>query len=323
MSLGRLWQSQGKEDEARTLLEGIYCWFTEGFDTKDLQEAEALLRDLGSRIERTSRPPASEHAVPVPFSVASPSTQATTIPLAQAIREHERAPAPAIEERAVRVPILTPVEAASAQLAASDQIFRHEGEYWTVVFAGTVRRIRDIRGMRYLAHLLSHPHDEVHVLTLAAESPIPLESESTSGRTRQSAADLGTAADVVLTGFTDAGEMLDPQAKAAYRQRLQELRAELDEAQAYHDAGRIEKLQTELEFLTRELSQAVGLGGRTRKAASAAERARINVTKALKIAIRKITEQHPALGQYLAQTIRTGTFYIYEPTPHQSSSWQG
>src|SRR5262249_17188184 len=46
MSLSRLWQSQGKKDEARQLLAEVYGWFTEGFDTKDLQEAKALLEDL-------------------------------------------------------------------------------------------------------------------------------------------------------------------------------------------------------------------------------------------------------------------------------------
>jgi hypothetical protein len=67
----------------------------------------------------------------------------------------------------------------------------------------------------------------------------------------------------------------------------------------------------------------VGLGGRTRKAASVAERARINVTKRLKIALRKISEQHPTLGEHLAQTIRTGTFCVYKPSPHQPVTWQG
>jgi predicted ATPase len=43
MSLGRLWQQQGKRQEARALLAPIYGWFTEGFDTADLQEAKALL----------------------------------------------------------------------------------------------------------------------------------------------------------------------------------------------------------------------------------------------------------------------------------------
>ena len=47
MSLARLWQQQGKKDEARQLLSEIYNWFTEGFDTKDLQEAKALMEELG------------------------------------------------------------------------------------------------------------------------------------------------------------------------------------------------------------------------------------------------------------------------------------
>ena len=47
MSLARLWQQQGKQTEARDLLAPIYGWFTEGFDTADLQEAKALLEELG------------------------------------------------------------------------------------------------------------------------------------------------------------------------------------------------------------------------------------------------------------------------------------
>ena len=46
MSLGRLWQQQGKRDDARALLAEIYGWFTEGVDTADLQEAKALLEEL-------------------------------------------------------------------------------------------------------------------------------------------------------------------------------------------------------------------------------------------------------------------------------------
>ena len=45
-SLPRLWQQQGKRDEARQMLAKLYNWFTEGFDTKDLQEAKALLAQL-------------------------------------------------------------------------------------------------------------------------------------------------------------------------------------------------------------------------------------------------------------------------------------
>ena len=48
MSLGRLWQQQGKHSAARRLLAAVYGWFSEGFDTADLQEARALLKDLGA-----------------------------------------------------------------------------------------------------------------------------------------------------------------------------------------------------------------------------------------------------------------------------------
>jgi predicted ATPase len=46
-SLARLWQHQGKRNESHHMLSAIYGWFTEGFDTKDLQEAKALLDELG------------------------------------------------------------------------------------------------------------------------------------------------------------------------------------------------------------------------------------------------------------------------------------
>jgi predicted ATPase len=48
MSMARLWRDQGKRDEARDLLAPVYGWFTEGFDTRDLKEAKALLDELSS-----------------------------------------------------------------------------------------------------------------------------------------------------------------------------------------------------------------------------------------------------------------------------------
>ena len=49
LKLGRLWQQQGRRDEARELLAEAYGWFTEGFDTADLKEAKALLEELAPR----------------------------------------------------------------------------------------------------------------------------------------------------------------------------------------------------------------------------------------------------------------------------------
>ena len=55
MGLSRLWQQQGKTEEARKLLSEIYGWFTEGFDTADLKEAKALLEELEEQPHVTRR----------------------------------------------------------------------------------------------------------------------------------------------------------------------------------------------------------------------------------------------------------------------------
>jgi hypothetical protein len=122
--------------------------------------------------------------------------------------------------------------------------------------------------------------------------------------------------------FGDAGEILDPQTQVAYKERLTELRAELAEAREFHDLGRSERVTDEIDFLTHELASAVGLGGRARRVGSPAERARVNVTRAIKIALRKITAHHPALGQHLATTIKTGAYCSYTPDVRVPITWQ-
>ncbi len=115
---------------------------------------------------------------------------------------------------------------------------------------------------------------------------------------------------------------MDPQAKAAYRRRLADLREELDQAQAWGDPERAAKLSAEIDFLTQELARAVGLGNRDRKAATPAERARVSVTKAIKRASAKIAKHDPRLGNHLELTIRTGIFCSYTPGPPGTRTWE-
>jgi hypothetical protein len=127
---------------------------------------------------------------------------------------------------------------------------------------------------------------------------------------------------VHVSRLGDAGEILDSQAKAAYRQRLDELREELEEAQGCNDSERVTQVQQESDFLTEELTSGVGLGGRDRRAASAAERARVNVTRAIKAALQRLSAHHPTLGLHLSRTITTGTFCSYTPDIHLPSPWK-
>lgn len=191
-----------------------------------------------------------------------------------------------------------------------DLRFVREGEYWTIFYQGTTSRLRDSKGLGFLAQLLVGPGREFHVLDLVNASKGV--SVAAGDRSQE---DLGSE------GLGDAGEMLDATAKAAYRDRINQLRQEIEEADAFNDLGRSEKAQLELDALMAELSGAVGLGGRDRKAASAAERARVSVTKTMKDALRKISENDPALGSHLVSTIKTGTYCSYTPDPRTPVEW--
>ena len=135
-------------------------------------------------------------------------------------------------------------------------------------------------------------------------------------------ADQLAAHHVRVDGLGDAGTVLDPQAKAAYKRRLAELQAEVAEAQRWRDLARATTAQAEIEFLSAELAAAVGLGGRDRRVASSAERARLMVTKAIRAALHKLRDNHPALGHHLATSITTGTCCTYTPDPTALLVWQ-
>jgi tetratricopeptide (TPR) repeat protein len=183
-------------------------------------------------------------------------------------------------------------------------VIRREGDYWSMVFAGRTVRVRDLKGIRYLARLLADPGREFHVLDLVAAE---------SGQV--AAVERGRAAGVSHTGPGDAGVMLDAPAKDAYRRRLAEIDDDVEQARALEDTEREAQADAERDFLVRELSRAVGLGGRDRRAGSTSERARVSVTRAVRQAIVRVGEHHPELGEHLSRTIRTGTYCAYVPDP--------
>lgn len=113
----------------------------------------------------------------------------------------------------------------------------------------------------------------------------------------------------------DAGEHLDDEARADYRRRLDDLRETLAEAESFGDSNRATRARAEIDFLASELTRAVGLGGRARRAGSAAERARSAVQRRIKSALGRIDDVAPAAGATLARRLKTGNFCVYRPGP--------
>jgi hypothetical protein len=207
-----------------------------------------------------------------------------------------------------------PAEAAAPTV--SRNLFRREGEYWTVGYEGAVVRLRDAKGLRHLARLLAQPGREFHVVELEAANRRPaVAAVGPPGRA-------GAGELQVRPDLGDAEVLLDATAKAAYQARLTELGAELEEAEGGNDPARATRARAERDFLVAELARAVGLGGRDRRAAAHAERARLNVTRAIRAAMANLARANPSLGRHLAVTIRTGRYCAYTPDPRAPIAWE-
>jgi hypothetical protein len=231
--------------------------------------------------------------------------------LARATAICEELDLPGIAERASALAGAAGLAGADAALDAVDRgTFRREGQFWTVAYRSEIARLHDLKGLRYISLLLAAPGRDVHVLELAGAQPAePLSGGHAGGEGLRPSRLEGTEA------------VLDQQAKDAYRRRLAELGEELEEARSWNDPERAARVDAEIDALTSELERSLGLGGRDRGMPSPAERARVSVTKAIKAAVRAVSQDCPALGDHLTASIRTGRFCSYAPPGREPPVW--
>lgn len=185
-------------------------------------------------------------------------------------------------------------------------VFRRDAEYWTVEFGGTAARYRDAKGMRYIAYLLVSHGEEIHVFDLSARA-----SPAKSAAELPSMTDPESAAHGLSVEVAGPDAAPDPVARARYRERLDEVHSELEEAERFHDTGRIAVLRAERDALSGQLMEAYG--GDPRKRNATVERARKAVANRIRAAVAKIGKQQPALAHHLDVSLRTGTFCTYRP----------
>jgi hypothetical protein len=247
-------------------------------------EAAQHYADALAFAEKLRSPPLIELCRSRAASLAGRTTQpdaavAPTTPPGSAAPSAADATAPALTAGPLPQPAALPS-------GIAPPLLRREAELWVLEGPGdTVLRLRPSKGLDYLERLLASPGRSMHVLELAG-----------------------------IEHFTgDAGAVLDPRAKLEYRRRLDDLGEALAEAERFGDVERSRSAQQEIDALAEQLAQAVGLGGRDRRAASDVERARVNVQRRLKDAIARIAAADPALGRYLAASVQTGTYCVFRP----------
>jgi len=133
-----------------------------------------------------------------------------------------------------------PAMPAAASTGAPDEgcVLRQEGGFWRITFERKTVLIQSSRGLSLLVHLLRNPGAEIRVTTLAALVPsdaeVPTQTET-------------AVHGEIVRDLGDAGDILDAQAKAAYRGRVGELREELRDSEACNDLGRASSARAELE----------------------------------------------------------------------------
>lgn len=196
-----------------------------------------------------------------------------------------------------------------------EAVFIKQGDYWTIRYRGQTAILKATRGLDYLCYLLRQPTLDVHVSELLP-TPNDLPAPALLGRF------LDAGGDAVTAGLQGAWPILDSHAKAEYKRRIDELRKDIEEAKRFNDSYRAARANTEMDAIAEQLSAAVGLGGRDRRASSDAERARSAVTKRIKEAINKVGKAIPLLGCHLAARIKTGYYCSYNPHPNRPVTWK-
>jgi len=181
-------------------------------------------------------------------------------------------------------------------------IFHVEAGTRTVGLGEATVTLADLIGLRYVARMLAEPGREFHALDLVAVEQGTL----SAGRPAQ----------------TEGIPALDEQARQAYRRRLAEVEADIDDATGCNDLGRRALAERDRDYLLAELRRAVGLGGRVRRSGGTDERARTSVTRSIRYALKRLADHHPDLARHLEPRVRTGVYCCYEPDPLVPTSWQ-
>jgi tetratricopeptide (TPR) repeat protein len=317
LAVGTIRTAQGRYDEAAAAFERALdssirsgarrFWVSQVCSALPLLVArnQPEARVLWAAVLASGRPPILLETVGLDAAVAQlGQVEPRAVPAPAALelaRRAMRSDGAAAEPQTLRPPSAGATSTAPTTRNASQPHLRQVGAMWSVLFDGNTVHLPDMKGLHDLATLLRQPGREVHVLDLAAAVPagvVPAQRRDDAGVDGQPG---------------DLGDIVDEQARSAYKRRLTELEEELAEADRLGDAVRAASYAAERDALIAQLSQAYGLSGRVRRAGDPVERARSAVGWRVRTALKKIREADPKLGRHLQHSVHTGVWCSYRP----------
>lgn len=193
-------------------------------------------------------------------------------------------------------------------------ILRREGQIWTIAFRGYSTRLKQSKGILYLARLLAHPGDTFHVIDLGQH--VGTLSPPTEARPPRDQEKAQLDLDGFHHGTGNAGPMIDARAKAEVNHNLVELDEALQTALARGDTDEAAELDEMITTLSGYLSSGTAIGGRARQFRSEDIRVHDAVTKAIRRMLESIAAYHPELGRHLDRSLNIGWDCAYRPDPH-------
>jgi len=191
---------------------------------------------------------------------------------------------------------------------AVGNVFRRDGETWTVTFNGATKRFRNTKGMRAIAYLLAHPGEEVAALLLTRVVEGNLYLADGAHRPEE-----GWVEDTKSDAFKESDELLSAGDIRQLKRRATREKEQRESALRSGDVAEAARLQKSIAGIERLLETSTDHRGRPRKSAGPQEKARKAVGRNIRDALRKIEKEHPDLWRHLNSTLRTGGNCSYKP----------
>jgi len=208
----------------------------------------------------------------------------------------------------------------SLERPMGDYVFLKKGGYWTISYEGELFRLKDSKGLRYIAILLENPEKAFHVgeLIQGVEGTPSLNHGSTYKRMNKEQLEKEA---LKLSKKDDVSDdsVLDEKAIGEFKKRWMDLLEDKREAQDHNDQARLTIINSEIEAIESALTTARGLGGRHRKLYDQKEKNRKSVAYSINYSFNKIEKMNKIVHKHLKNSIKTGTFCCYKP--EKPTSW--
>lgn len=202
------------------------------------------------------------------------------------------------------------------EVTEKENIFRHDGDFWTISYEGEAKPVKDTKGIHYIAYLLQNKTSLVGATELVRAFEGPFTDVGTKEFAKMSEEQLNEYHLRKTSYLNDTKMSSVSKDKDEYKRMLYDINNEIVKAEKEGDSLLLKELQGQKEDLLNEVKANFGKKGRFRKSNQSEEKARKAVTACIRNAIKRIQKEHPSLGDHLSQSIKTGTDCVYNPGQH-------